>query len=129
MTRNKPNLDNRRVILDLSWPRGESVNAGVEKNGYMGFDFKLMFATIDDLTQELVKIVKGAHIFKVDVSRAFRHLNVDPHDIMTFWASTGASHSLIQEFRSAVGTEANFFQRTSDVVRHVMRHRDVNVIN
>ena len=31
MTRHKPNSDNRRVILDLSWPRGESVNAGVEK--------------------------------------------------------------------------------------------------
>ena len=30
MTRHKPNSDNRRVILDLSWPRGESVNAEVE---------------------------------------------------------------------------------------------------
>ena len=31
MTRNKPNSDNRKVILNLSWPRGESVNAAVEK--------------------------------------------------------------------------------------------------
>ena len=63
MRRDKPNSENRRVILDLSLPRGESLNAGVEKNGYMGSDFKLMFPTIDDLTQELVKIGKGAHIF------------------------------------------------------------------
>ena len=34
----------------------------------MGSDFKLMFPTIDDLTQELVKIGKGAHIFKIDIS-------------------------------------------------------------
>ena len=52
----------------------------MEKNGYLGSEFKLTFPTIDDLTQELVKIGKGAHIFKVDVSRAFRHLNVDPRD-------------------------------------------------
>ena len=43
MTRHKPNSDTRRVILDLSWPRGESVNAGVEKDGYLGSDFKLTF--------------------------------------------------------------------------------------
>ena len=45
-TRNKPDSDNRRVILDLSWPRGESVNSGIEKNGYMGLDFKLTFPGI-----------------------------------------------------------------------------------
>ena len=26
ITRDKPNLENRRVIIDLSWPLGESVN-------------------------------------------------------------------------------------------------------
>ena len=36
MTRDKPNSENRRVILDLSWPRGESVNAGVEKKWIHG---------------------------------------------------------------------------------------------
>ena len=59
MTRHKPNSDTRRVILDLSWPRGESVNAGVEKDGYLGADFKSTFPNIVDLTRELVKI--GTH--------------------------------------------------------------------
>ena len=37
MTRHKPNSDNRRVILDLSWPRVKSFNSGFEKkNDYMG---------------------------------------------------------------------------------------------
>ena len=36
MTRHKPNSENRRVILDLSWPRGESVNAGTEKKWLHG---------------------------------------------------------------------------------------------
>ena len=128
MTRHKPNSDSRRVILDLSWPRGESVNAGVEKDGYLGADFKLTFPSIDDLTRELVKIGKGAHIFKVDVSRAFRHLNVDPRDYDLLGLSWDATYIDTRiPFGSRHGSQ--FFQRTSDAVRHVMRQRDVNVIN
>ena len=124
MTRHKPNSDNRRVILDLSWPRGASVNAGVEKNGYMGSEFKLTFPTIDDLTQELVKIGKGAHIFKVDVSRAFRHLNVDPRDYDLLGVNWGVTFIDTRiPFGSRHGSQ--FFQRTSAAVRPVMRLRDV----
>ena len=31
MTRHKPDSDRRRVIIDLSWPIGKSVNAGIDK--------------------------------------------------------------------------------------------------
>ena len=34
MTREKPNSVNRRVIIDLSWPHGGSVNAGVPTDRY-----------------------------------------------------------------------------------------------
>ena len=128
MTRHKPNSDTRRVILDLSWPRGESVNTGVEKDGYLGADFKLTFPSIDDLTRELVKIGKGAHIFKVDVSRAFRHLNVDPRDYDLLGLSWDATYIDTRiPFGSRHGSQ--FFQRASDTVRHAMRQRDVDVIN
>ena len=39
MTREKPNAPNRRVIIDLSWPKNASVNAGVDKNSYLGSEF------------------------------------------------------------------------------------------
>ena len=32
MTRAKPNSDRRCVIVDLSWPIGASVKAGIDKN-------------------------------------------------------------------------------------------------
>ena len=80
MTREKPNAPNRRVIIDLSWPKNASVNAGVDKNSYLGSEFSLTFPTIDYITRELVKIGPGCHIYKIDVSRAFRHLKIDPGD-------------------------------------------------
>ena len=43
MTRNKPNYDRRRVIIDLSWPLGASVNAGIGKDTYLGSPFALIF--------------------------------------------------------------------------------------
>ena len=84
--------------------------------------------SIDDLTKELIKIGKGAHIFKVDVSRAFRHLNVDPRDYDLLglnWDGTYIDTRI--PFGSRHGSQ--FMQRTSDAVRHVMRQCDINVIN
>ena len=80
MIRPKPNSSRRRVIVDLSWPLGASVNAGIDKNSYLDSDFVLTFPTVDDITNELIKLGRGAHIYKVDVSRAFRHVKVDPGD-------------------------------------------------
>ena len=80
MSRPKPSVDTRRVIVDLSWPKGTSVNDGVDKHEYLNSDFVLTFPTIDHLTAELAGIGRGAHIYKVDVSRTFRHLEMDPVD-------------------------------------------------
>ena len=41
MTRPKADSDVRRTILDLSWPKGHSVNDGVGKHSYLGTDFQL----------------------------------------------------------------------------------------
>ena len=80
MTRSKPNSDRRRVIVDLSWPVGESVNAGIDKNMYLGSQFDLNFPSVDHITEEAKRIGRGALLYKVDVSRAFRHVKVDPGD-------------------------------------------------
>ena len=78
MTRNKPNSDRRRVITDLSWPLGSSVNSGIDKNTFLDDPFMLMFPTVDDITSELKHLGRGTLLYKIDVSRAFRHAKVDP---------------------------------------------------
>ena len=70
----KPNSDIRQVVVHLSWPKGASVNDGIGKHGCMGLDFSLTFPSIDHLTAELAKLGCGAHIYKIDVSRALHHL-------------------------------------------------------
>ena len=50
MTRDKPNSENRRVIIDLSWPQGNSVNAGVPSDKYLGTEFFLTYPSVDNIT-------------------------------------------------------------------------------
>ena len=76
MSKAKPNSDRRRVIIDLSWPLGASVNTGIDKMSYLGSVFSLTFPTVDDITAELTRLGRGALLFKVDASRAFRHVKV-----------------------------------------------------
>ena len=59
MTRAKHNSDRRHVIVDLSWPIGASVNAGIDKTSYLGSVFSLTFPTIDDITRQLKSIGHG----------------------------------------------------------------------
>ena len=128
MTRPKANSDTRRVIIDLSWPKGVSVNDGVDKLSYMGSEFKLIFPTIDDLTSELRKLGRGAHIYKIDVSRAFRHLNMDPNDYDLLglqWQKAYIDTRL--PFGSRHGSQ--MFQRCSDAVRYIMKCQNYDVIN
>ena len=127
-TREKPNAPNRRVIIDLSWPKDASVNAGVDKNSYLGSEFSLTFPTIDDITKELVKIGPGCHIYKIDISRAFRHLKIDPgdYDLLGLRWDT-AFYDTCLPFGSRHGSQS--FQRVSDAVRYTLRCHSYRVTN
>ena len=69
-----------RVVLDLSFPAGSSVNSGIPKDTYLNEPFSLRLPGTDAL-QALIRIKgRGCHLFKKDLSRAYRQLRVDPHD-------------------------------------------------
>ena len=128
MTREKSTSTNRRVIVDLSWPKHFSVNAGVDKNSYLGTDFILSFPTIDDITDAVKKVGRGAHIYKIDVSRAFHHVRLDPHDYDLMGLNwKGVTFDARLAFGSRHGTQ--IFQRVSDAIRHMMRRQGFTVLN
>ena len=128
MTRKKSGSDNRRVIMDLSWPKDCSVNAGIDKNSYLNTEFALTFPTVDHVTQELKKLGRGAHLFKIDISRAFRHIKVDPADydlLGLYW--NGHFLDTCVPFGSRHGTQ--IFQRVSDAIRYVIRCHGYKIMN
>ena len=129
MTREKSGSQNRRVIVDLSWPKHASVNTGIDKASYLGTEFNLTFPTIDNITGELKKLGRGCHLYKVDVSRAFRHIKIDPHDYDLLglkWRNEAFFNTCLP-FGNSHGTQ--IFQRFSDAVRHVMYVKGFTVLN
>ena len=116
MTREKPGAPHRRVIIDLSFPAGESVNAGVDSEQYLRSKVLLTLPTIDTITNELVKLGKGALLYKIDISRAFRHVKIDPADykyLGLHFQNYFLDSCLPFGFRHS----SSIFQRLSDAVR------------
>ena len=81
MTRDNSSSDKTRVIIDLSWPKGQSVNSSIDSDRYLNVDFVLTYRSIDNITDEVLRLGRGCQIFKVDISRAFRHFSIDPGDL------------------------------------------------
>ena len=128
MTRDKPNSEHRRVIIDLSWPLGGSVNAGVPTDQYLGTDFVLTYPSVDNITQEVLRLGKGCKIFKVDISRAFRHVPMDPGDLDLlglYWNAYFLDRSLPFGFKHG----SSIFQRISDAVRFIMSQEGHGIWN
>ena len=129
MTREKANAAHRRVIIDLSWPKDASVNLGIDKDSYMATDFELTFPTVDHITDAVKNVGPGAHLFKIDISRAFRHVKIDPFDLDLLglrWRDITYVDTCLP-FGSRHGTQ--IFQRISDAIRFIMRRDGYDVIN
>ena len=70
----------RRVIVDLSYgDQGEAVNKVTDKNTYEGLEFILQLPTLDHLLQQALSL-NIPKLIKVDISRAFRNVPIDPRD-------------------------------------------------
>ena len=118
-----------RVIIDLSWPLGLSVNAGIDKNSYLDSDFALTFPTVNDKTAELKKLGRGALLYKVDVSHTFRHVKVDPGDFDLLGLEW---HGHYVDMCVPFGTHHRskiFLQHLSDGVRYIMHQKGFTIID
>ena len=74
----KKDSNERRVILDLSYPKGNSVNDFISKEFYLEEKIDLMYSKVDDLNQLIKAKGKGCLLFKIDLRKAFRQLSLCP---------------------------------------------------
>ena len=128
ITREKPHSENRRVIVDLSWPKGNSVNDFVNSDEYMGTKFMLTFPSIDDITAQIIRLGHGCLLYKVDISRAFRHIIIYPSEYDKLglnWDGFYFDSCLPFGFKHG----SKIFQRTSDAVRYIIRNQNYDIIN
>ena len=76
----KRDSDERRLILDLSFPQGVSINDGIQKDFYLGEFSKLQLPSVDQLVTRIVQLGRGCKFFKIDLSRCYKQFLMDPLD-------------------------------------------------
>ena len=122
LTRHKPYSNNRRVILDLSFSQGKSVNDGVQKDIYLNTYFELNYPSVDAVVNRLKLLGTEALLYKIDISQAFRHIRIDPGDLDLL----GLQHEQLfidcmLPFGFCHGSI--FFQRCTDAIWFIMENK------
>lgn len=133
-TRAKKNSVHRRIISDLSWPPGASVNDGIPKHEYCGQLVKIRYPTVDQLCKRAVLLSRGQKRgqikgFKVDMKRAFRQISTCPRD----WTLLGSywRGALFLDKVTVMGSRTGPLacQRVTNMIRHFMSDMGYDVSN
>ena len=108
------NSDKKRTIMDLSWQKGFLVNGVVARSTYLQNDFTLHNLSVDHITQALCELGPDALLYKVDISRAFCYIRIDPLGIKHY--ACFIDGSLPFGFRHGL----EFFQHCFDTIRFIV---------
>ena len=79
-TREKRESGKRRVIMDLSFPEGFSVNSYIDKDFYLGEPIKLTYPSVDILARRIAQLGANCLLYKRDLARFFRQIPACPRD-------------------------------------------------
>ena len=114
--------DTRRVILDLSYPKGNSLNDHVSKDRFDGNLFALKLPSIDTFTQEIINTDDDPVLFKVDIARAFRNLPVDPADSFKLGLEVNNEFFLDKSVAFGWVHGTSSYQLISDAIAYIGGH-------
>ena len=120
LVRDKQNSNSKRTIMDLSWPKVASVNDGVKKDVYLGTEYDLRYPSVDTITNSLKILGTSAQMYKIDISRAFRHIKVDPADIDLLGIQFQDKYFLDRLVAFGFRHGSLIFQRCTDAIRYIM---------
>ena len=123
MTAPKKNSAFRRVVMDLSWPAAFSINDGIARHMYIDGPMAMKLPTVDYMEARLLKLGRGAFMYKTDLARGYRQLRVDPLD----WGYLSFTHdgAFYSDVCPPFGlrSSAMMMQRTSKAISHIHLQR------
>lgn len=128
LTRPKKEGDKRRVIIDLSFPDGAGVNAGILKNMYEGEPLQYTLPTVLDMCTEIARAGRGCWLWKCDLERAYRQLRIDPLAYPLLGVHHGGAYyiDICPSFGCRVSGSSQ--QRVSQALCHLLRQRGHTIL-
>ena len=125
----KKDSEDRRIILDLSFPKGSSINDKVSKDFYLGDKINLTYPGVDDLVN-IVKIKgKGCLLFKCDLKRAYRQIPIDPGDASLVGNCFNGNLYFDKVLTFGLRSAAFLCQRLTSAVRYICQMLSILIVN
>ena len=128
-TRPKKSSTDRRVILDLSFPMGQAINDGMSKDEYIGLEAKLTFPKVDELCFRVFQLGHGCCLFKIDLSRYFRQIPLDPGDYSLIGYIIEGKIYFDKVLPMGMRTAPYIAQRVSNALAHIHRQMGYFLLN
>ena len=125
----KKDTTERRVILDLSFPKNNSINNFISKNEYLGDSAKVFFPKVDDFI-ELIRVKgQGCLLYKKDLRHAYRQLRIDPHDLNLISFVWGKHIFCDTVVSMGLRSAAMMCQRFTNAISFIMWQFGVAILN
>ena len=128
-TRAKKESIERRVILDLSYPDGKSVNDYTPKDTYLGLQIDLTYPSVDDLARHIAQVGRKTYVWKKDLSRAFRQYPLDPGDYELFGYIWRGYYFFDMVLVMGHRVAPYIAQRISNALRYIMQQMQYHMLN
>ena len=126
MTRPKKNSNERRIVVDMSFPRGRSVNAGITKGSYQGSYYSFSLPSVSEIGSALSKEGQGSWLWSTDLSRAYRQLRTCPLSYPLSGLVFNSNYYIDVAPSFGCRTSALACARTTQAVVWLMRKRGFN---
>ena len=123
MTRPKKGSTTLRVIVDLTWPHGGSVNAGIRKGQYQGQPCTYSLPNIMDAADEVARLGPGCYLWAADLARAYRQLRACPLSVPLFGITLAGKHYTDIALPFGCRTSSLACARTTNAVVYLLRRK------
>jgi len=129
MTRPKKDSQDRRVIVDLSFPHGTSVNDGIPREHYLGDCYKLQYPGVDNLVSLVIAHGQGSHMYKVDLERAYRHFRCDVSSYPLLGIEWNKEYYIDISIPFGLRTGALICQKVTNAFVYIMSKYGIDLVN
>lgn len=122
-------VTDRRVILDLSSSTVNAVNNFIDKDNYLGECVDLLFPKVDDFVNLILAKGQGCLLFKKDLCRAYRQINICPSQY-NLVAYVWQKHIFCDTVLSmGLRSAAAICQRVTNAVAFIMYNLGIAILN
>ena len=124
----RPKGTGRRIILDLSYG-DHSLNKATNRECFDGKPFTLKLPSLDHLISDLEKYGPDARLFKLDISRAFRNVRVDPADAIHLGVMWQNKYYIDKNLAFGAVHGTAIFERVSNLIHFILAKQGFKVLN